>query len=208
MKKVQFVEMITSWVQNGVANPDLIRKYHPEMIALNIGRAFNHVIYATFRNNISDVDLFAKPYVVEVQYDSEAEVYYFDMPAHTTQLPDNKQIRQISFLKDKKYSFEPLPVGAAEVFGDTDVALAFSYIGYTVLANRIELTNWPASDFAVSTTTPKLRVILVPAFEAYEDEDEVHIPSGKDIDVYNILLQILAGKRPTDMIADGNTKAV
>ncbi len=205
MKKAQFVEMIQSWVENGVANPDLKRKYHPEMVAMNIGRAFNFVIYTTFRNNISDVDLFAKTYKVPVLKDGET--YYFDMPVDTTQLPDNKQIRRISGTRGK-YSFEPLPIGAGDVYDNTDVAQAVSFIGYTVMANRIELYNFPASDYLDQATAPELNITLIPAFEAYEDEDEVHIPSGKDMDVYNVLLQILAGRRPTDMINDGNPKQV
>lgn len=59
--------------------------------------------------------------------------------------------------------------------------------------------TWAEDDAYLS---PALRLDLVIAFEEYADSDSIFIPSGKDIELLAILIEMLSKRKPVDTLSD------
>ena len=49
---------------------------------------------------------------------------------------------------------------------------------------------------------PSLRVDLVLPFEEYDDTDDIYIPTGKDMELLHILIELLTQRKPVDLLND------
>jgi hypothetical protein len=43
-------------------------------------------------------------------------------------------------------------------------------------------------------------------FNEFEDDDDISIPDGKDIELFQIVLQLMQQKRPADIVDDGTAQ--
>lgn len=139
MNKGELISMITNKLSGGTLTPDLKSKYHPELIAMVIGRAFNQVLRDTITRS-SEFDIYARTYKnVEVFHDLDTDTYYSSLPQDTIQLQNKQQIRRIALMKEKSgLSFKPLDIGAEEVYGGLEASMISTVIGFTLIGNRVE----------------------------------------------------------------------
>jgi hypothetical protein len=45
-------------------------------------------------------------------------------------------------------------------------------------------------------------------FEEFEDDDDIDIPDGKDLEIFQTVVQLMNAKRPLDNVNDNNPQQV
>ena len=178
----------------------LNERFHKKTIEYNIGRAWNQLMYDTFRKNPDDLDLYAKQYTASVSDDATTAAEYITMPAAFVQLPDDEHIRRISPLQDTTNVFDPVSIASQSRFNNLDVSLISERpTTYIVKHNRVEF-----DDLAADVKAAGVLIDLVVAFEEYDDDDNVNIPSGKDETLINLVTQFLENTQPDNIIDNDN----
>jgi len=188
MTKEQLIELV------GKALPT---KQHPAMIGAAIGRAFNQILYSTFRKDLSNLDLYTRPYDTTIEYDSSRDVYYSNIPAPIVQLPvPGDGIRMITPVKEKGVHFVPMKDHAMRMFDVfTEVS---SFVGWAIRNQRVEYES--------GLQGMQITKHLVIPFDMYEDEDEIYLPVGADMEIIGLAAQILTGMRPEKKTIDSTEK--
>lgn len=185
MTKEQLIEFI---------GKELPTPQHPEMIALAVGRAFNQLLYTTFRKDMSNLDLYTRAFNTTIREDGN--VLYTTIPSSIVQLPvPGDGIRMISPTKEKGMYFSPMGEHAMRAFEAFDTPS--SYVGWCIRNGRIEYQDTTVRDITIS---------LIPPFEAYDDDDEVHIPSGADVQLISLAHQFLNIMPPEKKTIDSNER--
>lgn len=187
MTKEQLVEFI------GKALPT---PQHPEMISMAIGRAFNQLLYSTFRKDLSNLDLYTRSYNSEILIDEARDVYYAEIPQQIVQLPEpGDGIRDITPSKEKGIYFVPLAASAMRMFSVCDEPSA--YVGWCIRNQRVE--------FESGRTMPVTMHLIIP-FELYDDEENVYLPVGADDELIRLTASFLSVMRPENKIIDSTHK--
>ena len=87
IKKKALIELVRHRVV-GEYQAKQMGKVGDQMIAAYIGRAFNSLLLDVFRANLANFDPYTKEYTdVDIDQDSNTEVYYSELPAPVIQLP-------------------------------------------------------------------------------------------------------------------------
>lgn len=171
---------------------------HELVIEFHIARAYNQIIYQTFRLDPNNLDLYSKTYKdVAIVKDDDTNIYYSVLPAAIVQLPDVQDgVRRVSPMKtNDRVVFFPVPRDSWDVFETLDVQLTDDGIGYSVTNLRVEYDH---KDSDVDT----VKMDLVIDFAEYDEEDEVNIPSGQDAQLISIVEQFINGTPPPDKLND------
>lgn len=163
-------------------------KHHHEMIAMNIGMAFNQINYETFRKDLSNLDLYTKEFLdVDVDYNTTNNYYYSTLPEEIVQLPDTQSgVRRIMHSCENTLVFVPMKKDAVSVFALLD-QVKTSTIPFVVEATQVIYTRKPQG-------IDKVRMDLVIPFDKYDDDDLIFIPSGKDELLIETIVNLLQGQ--------------
>jgi hypothetical protein len=198
MTKQNFIDLIDSWLSG--SEPTTSHSIHPEIISYNIGRAFNQIVYETFRQDLSNIDLYRKRYTgVSVEADSETGVHYSTLPESILQLPVTGEGVIIYQTEGRKsLNFVPVKEDAIDVFDCLEVGKVDGTVGFVVTDGKVFYYGMADGITSVSMRLP------IP-FEKYADTDEVHIPSGKDVQIYTLVCQFL-GQQPKANTINDNKK--
>lgn len=158
----------------------------PGEIEFQAGRAFNQIMYDVFRNDLSNLDLYAKEYIdVPVLKNVSTDEYYCILPEEICQFPDHAEgVRRVRKMKSKSLDFVPIQKDSESTFealtGGFD-----STIGYSVAPDRIIWESNPG--------VSKVRMDLVIPFEKYDYEDTIYVPSGQDENFQLAIAKFLEG---------------
>lgn len=170
---------------------DLIKQKYPHLTnqetELWIGRAWNTLLYESFKMDTSSVDFFCKQfYDIVVSKDSYDE-YYCSLPVRPVQLPDNADgVRRVMGQKNGvDVTFVPIPRDSFGVFIELDVNKIDNSVGYSTKYNKIIWERDPCVD--------KVKMDIVPMFEDYDDDDEVSAPMGFDVRLTFMVDQLMTG---------------
>jgi hypothetical protein len=80
----------------------------------------------------------------------------------------------------------------ASVYSLLETSKLTNYVKYYISEKSIKFDDLPQE-------VTHLNVWLIPTFDSLEDQDEVYIPSGKDIDFFEIIRSILSGTAPAKL---------
>jgi hypothetical protein len=170
---------------------DLIKQKYPHLTnqetELWIGRAWNTLLYESFKMDTSSVDFFCKQfYDIAVAKDTYDE-YYCLLPVRPVQLPDNADgVRRVMCNKNGvDVTFVPVPRDSFGVFAELDIDKIDSSVGYSTKYNKIIWERNP--------NVEKVKMDIVPMFEDYDDEDEVSAPMGFDVRLAFLVDQLMSG---------------
>ena len=194
MKKIEFIESIQD---------RLPVKLHEKTIAIYIGRAWNTVVYETFRKDFSNLDIYTKTYGnVVVSYDADIDVYYSLFPIPIIQLPiAGDGIRSVHSMKGKGIEFAAIRSEMQDIHSGLEVGTLSSPIPYYIMNGRVEYGNTGGID-----TITAVRMRAIPQFEALDMLDEVYFPVGSDERILEIVTNFAVGAIPQKEINDDNDK--
>jgi len=205
MTREQLIELVQRRLEGGNLHPDLKGKYHPEVVALHVGMAYNQIIYDVYVTNKDDM-VSLDPYTVTykdvaVACDEDTDTWYSLYPASIAVLPDIQSgVRFISPMRDNESTiFVPSERDSWDVFAGLEVGLIDHSIGYSVMPDRVEYHKNP-NEIAL------VKMGLVVSFDAYGDTDEVKMPFGKDEMILQLVLQSLTGQPAEHQSNDNNDK--
>ena len=183
MTKEQLTELTTEHLIKLDKNSVL----HPEIASKLITMAMNQILYDTFRRVPTELDLMAKEFTIDLT-DGSAE-----LPVSVYQLPEMAQVRRISLVDDNYLPIVPQPVSSIPMYNLLDVGLIDTTISFSLTGKTLTLYNLPSG-------TTQVKAWLIPTFDTLEDDDEVYIPSGKNIDFYTIIEQIYQSVQPPNLL--------
>ena len=196
MTRKGLIEMVQFRLAGGNTTADGLGKYHPEIIAAFIARAFEQIMYAVFVRDKSNLDLYAKWYDnVPVVFDNSRQTYTATLPNSVIQFPEGAGIRRLMPCRLHKGtmldSFVPVKVGAEEAYSNLEAGKITTKGMYRLIGKTIDL---PMHDANVQY----LSMLLVVPFDKLADEDEIYLPSGQDVTLIDTVTQLMSGKKPED----------
>jgi len=194
MKKIEFIEIVEARLNSDI---------HPRVIERYIGRAWNTIIYETFKKDFGGLDLYCKSYdAVAVSYDSTEDVYYSVFPVDTIQLPSSGHgVISIHSAKGKGIEFAATRGEMQDIQSGLEVGILTGPIPYYLLNNRIEYGNTGGID-----TISSVRMRVIPQFEALAMTDDFYFPVGSDERILELVVQFALGKTPDKETNDGNDR--
>jgi len=194
MRKIEFIEIVEE---------RLPVKVHPRIIERYIGRAWNTVIYETFRKDFAGLDLYCKSYdSVAVSYDATEDVYYSLSPVEFVQLPSpGNGVISIHSAKGKGIEFAATRAEIQDIQNGLEVGMLTGPIPYWTINNRIEYGNTGGID-----TITSVRMRIIPQFEALDMTDEFYFPVGSDERILELVVQFAMGEQPEKIMNDGNNR--
>jgi hypothetical protein len=184
-------------------NERLPTKVNPKVLSLWIGRAFNQIIYDTFRKNLTSLDIFTKTYNnIDVTFDEDTDTWYSNLPVQVVQLPiSGDGVLSIHSMKGKGIEFSAKKSGMQNIHRNMEVTVLNGPIPYWLMNGKIEYGTKGGID-----TVKKVRMRLIPQFGELDMMDEIHIPSGKDEQLMELIIQFAGATPPQKEINDQSNK--
>lgn len=205
MKVEVAVELIKQRLIGGDSNSDTKHKFHDQVIKQYITLAMEQLSGQAQQGmvNYEDIgymDCYIKPFEdVEIKQNVNRDEYYIDLPAKPAQLYKNAGIKIIQYMKSKEYQFRYMANNRANVYFNLPSFKISNEVRYYVENQKVFF-----SDHIMKNTTEKLLVKLI-TFENLEDEDEIPIFAGKELDFIDVIFQMLMGTQPKDDITDNQS---
>jgi len=210
MKKSEWVELVKRSLSGGDSAPELRSRFHEREIELYLTMAFGSLLdkNATQKQELSSelglnewrFDALTKPFVLDILYDATRNRYYSDLPVHILSITNNAGIRMITPTQEESTVFFPRRQQDSFLMSGLDVNQLTGMIYFSLEGQRI----WYAGD--IDKCWKNVLAKLVLEFNEFEDDDDISIPDGKDIELFQIVLQLMQQKRPADIIDDGTAQ--
>jgi len=182
-----------SWIDYfGVRYPDL--NSNPQYIAAVVERALSTILAFSFRNDISNYDLYCKAFPdIPIEQDTYGQ-YYSTVPVRIIQLPDcAESVRRITATQDPlTIEFIPVPKDSWSEFALSDISKVSKLCPYTITNNRVEYMRKPP--------VPAVTMDIVRAFMDLDDSDEVSIPAGHEQEFEQLVATMLTGTPPPNKV--------
>lgn len=199
MKKEQLIEFVSQSIIAGEIPQEKMKFVHPERLQYFISSAFNTIYYNTYRKDPTELDFHSHTYEADILYDVNEDTYYTTPPKTIVQFPNMGGIRKIGTLQGKKVEFVKSDINESDLVSGTILDLISDSIGYYYANNKIIYRNFdPYSGIS------KVRLKIVVPFIDLDWEEEVYIPSGKDLDLVQIVKQLVLTRQPEDKQNDNN----
>lgn len=202
MKKIVLIELLQQRTGRIVS---------PGMLNTALGRAFNQLLFETFRSKLGSYDSYATRFERrDVKYDESGMFYYTSLPANIIQLPFKTDgVRNITSPQDSNLNFAPV----SEIQEEIITGLEVGYIADSNIPIGFMLSKTASGEIiryqkGRISNVKKVNLLLLVPIEDMEMTDEIKIPSGKDVELIGIALQILSGMPPDDKVNDGNAKTI
>jgi len=176
---------------------DDAKDIHPDHVKFALSKAWNNLLYDTFRKNPDYLDFYAKEYTgLSASLNTTTNKYEIDLPAPILQLPDSslrEGLRSLTVDQWEDVEFVPQSEQQNMLLYNLDVYNVDDVISYRVKFDKV-IFNQEGSD--VDLTTYDFRMSLVIPFSEYDDTDELPVPSGKDEEFQNLTMQFLMQMEP------------
>lgn len=194
MNKRELIEFVRQTIMSGDIGAEKEKYLHPLRIQYFISSAFNTLYYGTFNKNVNELDFYAKSYTgVSVLYDQARNIYYSELPKPVVQFPLQQGVRKVGTVQGKLVEFVPTTIQESDIVSGTILELLEKPIGYIVTGNRVEYRYFdPYSHIS------EVFMSLVVPFSDLSMTEWVAIPSGKDLDLINIVKQLILQRQPED----------
>ena len=202
MTKGQIIELIILRVNGGrLTNDTKVRREDVEVL---LSAAINYALlgqYTLYKRETGDNNI-PEPYIatypnVETNYDQDRELYYIDLPSGIMVLPKNYGLQSVSPMKGVanfvQTNFNDRHHNQYYTNSFRDVTL------FWMEGDKVYFQNLP-------TGVDKILVRLIQSFKELEDDDELAIPGGLEIDILKLMTEWFAGQRsfPADMKPDNS----
>jgi len=200
---------IRSLVKNLLPKRDKTGKFHPQVIDAAIETVMNQVFYDVFMKQPRDLDNYTTTYgddgsPVAVAPNAVSGIEQSTIPATYVPLPDKASgVRAIYPLAFAANAFYPMSKREIDLAGSNSYfSQATDKIGYAV---RGEIVEYYLMNSTIKAAGVRMDVLQT--FRAYDDDDEVKFPLGREADLIKGVLEMLGVQPPTDL-SDLNNETV
>lgn len=202
MTKGELIESVVIKVNGGRLTADT--KVHRADVEVLLASAINYATIAQYRVNKNETgendfpESFISTYPkVPIKTDSDRDLNYLELPTGILTIPKNYGLQSVSPMKGKnvfvQISFNEIPDVNYYVNSYKDITL------YWLEGQRVYFQNLPA-------ITDKVLVRLIQSIKDIEEDEELPVPSGLEIDILRIMDEWFSGQRkmPADYKPNNN----
>jgi hypothetical protein len=212
MTKAQLIELVKRNLQGGDGTPELRGRYHQREIELYISMAFDSLLNnrlnerQEYREELGlnnwKYDGLTKTYVVPILEDTVRDRRYSELPAHILSVVNNGGIRMICPVKEEQTQFFPRALTDTFLMDGLDVGQLTGMIYFNLERKNVYYSG------DMDCTWENVLMKLAIKFEEFEDDDDIDIPDGKDLEIFQTVVQLMNAKRPLDNVNDNNPQQV
>lgn len=192
MTKGEAIELVLQRVSGGTVNQDTSRRIRYEDVATYLTPAINYAItkqyYITKREEGESTvsDEFVATYYQPVLFDAQRDAYYSDLPAKLISMPKNRGIRYVGAIKgDNQFVEASLTATKHDSYYTGSTA---NETIYRLVGSKLYYSN-------ISGTVKEVIIQMIANINDLDDEDELPVPSGTEIEVIDLCIQFFTGQR-------------
>ena len=174
---------------------------HRDLVTRYMGSGWNQILHDAFSKRTTFMDFYAKEYTALTPALSTENQYSLALPVAIAQLPlKGEGVRRVQGAGTDfatgavtGVKFVPLSEFAMRYKDNIDAGLAdATIIGYTVRYDSI----WFDKNMTAALAAAKVNLLLVVPFDVYTSTELLPVPSGKEVDLINVTIQLaLAGQQ-------------
>ena len=176
MKKSQIVELAkkrAGW------------RWETRTASLHVDLAWVNITGQLFSGDLSNLDLYAKVYTVDVVSTSPRP--YSVLPVAILQTIDPANgVRHGYPLEEDGTFYVPIRGIDFNLLPDSDASKVDKACGYYVKTDKVEF-------YHIGEDVKQLRMEIVPQFSDYDDDDDIPIPSGYAEQFFALIVQSMGG---------------
>jgi|GEM_PF-5571529 len=204
IEKKALVELVRHRA-NGELQAKQLGKVGDQMTAYYIGRVYNSMLSEVLARSFSNTDPYVKEYTgIAITQDATTNVYYSTPTQSMVNIPRRagNGIISIRATQSESIEFAPMTNNMFRIIDGLDVDQIDDVIGYVAKPQngRIEYKGMTST---VASGTVKVEMIV--PFEAYDDTDEISIPTGMDEILIRRAVDLIMTIPDADKINDGNS---
>jgi hypothetical protein len=201
MQKGKFLEAIKrTALDNGLGNSDDNGKLSMKFIEVTSSYLWADIIQLLVKKE-EELDAFAKSYYdIPIQYNENTNQYYANLPVNIIQLNNNGGIRVVKPIGSGR-TFYKSTVSDIDLNEDSELKGFYDRTLYVMEGqSRVVFYNY---DYA-NKNIRKLHMRLIPDFMTYTMDEEIPLPSGRIMEVTNMIAkQLYSQKKVKDTSSDG-----
>ena len=147
------------------------------------------------------MDCYIKPFEdIEIQYNEKRREYFCDLPAKPIELYFNKGVKIVQYMKGKEDQFAYMPNNNVNLYHNLPSFQISGKVRYYVEGQKLFF-----SDHIDKNTEAKLLIKLL-TLSVLDDEDELPIQAGKELQFLDLIFQMMMKSSPKDDITDNQNK--
>lgn len=211
MRKNELIALIQHNLAGGDMVADLEARYHENIIAKYAEMAMSGILEQVQKQTIhykdwGQLDSYTKTFVAQpILLDSTRDEYYSVLPARVVNLYRNRGVRFVSYNKDQSTKFLYRDNNSTDVYSELEVSLVDNRPTFYVEKGKVFYDK--ISDKEELIAAGALMKLIVP-FGDLDDEDDVGIPAGQEPLLVEMILKLMKGMAPEDVLNDNNSKQV
>jgi hypothetical protein len=191
MTKGVLIELILQSVAGGVKTQDTGRYVRREDVEAYLAAAINYsLIKAYYINKAENEGIFPNDfiatYILDVEEDPIEGVKFVPLPTKILSLPANRGLRSVGPVKGNvqfiQQNFE------AQAHDEYYKGSIRNMTGFRLIGQRIELVN-------LSSFVTQVKIRQVASIMDMDDEQELPIPAGMEVEVIQICTEFFTGVR-------------
>lgn len=187
MMKGKLIEAVRRKMIGGNPTTDSLGKYHPAVIAEEIGYIFDIILLEVYqaskhKKNFKVFDTLVRPYEVEVLCEEDRQEYYSIIPASFVSMPNHVAIRQISNYKDRKDVLSQTSLNSLINIDKCTVGRVSTQKAYYLEGNRVYY-------YRGAEELKKVLMQIVVGFGEYEMTDEIPVPNSMNGTAFDMIIQ-------------------
>lgn len=193
MTKAELIELVQVNLAGGDTPDDVKGKYHPEVVAAYIELAIEDFAAQAYRNKRTraqvDLDVITKTYNgLEIQCDDARGEKYVDIPHPYVNMPMGEGVRWISPQKAIQEKFDK--VSSGQIGNLSGLEASEIYELYYIEGQRAYFYN-------IHESRKMVRVCIIPKFRSLSDDDEVNVPEGRNVELFQTIKGMIREQRLT-----------
>lgn len=202
IEKKALIELVRHRV-NGELQAKQLGKVGDQMTAYYIGIVYKSMLSEVLARSFSNTDPYVKEYTgVSITQDGTTNVYYSTLPEKIISIPRRAGNGVISIrgTQSESIEFAPMENKTFRIIDGLDVDEIDDVIGYVYKTGKVEYKGMTST---VAAGTVKMELIV--PFEAYDDDDEISIPTGMDEMLIRRVVDLMMNIPDADKINDNNS---
>lgn len=203
MIKGELIELASTLMQRS----DDTLNFDKRIIEYTIASVYYEMYYKNYLVLKDNIDYYSKIYELEINFIYKDEILkevFAEIPINTVDLPiANKGIISIHLKDNPDNLFIPISFEKLRHFNEMEISLISNNIYYTIVGKKIYFTKNLTEDIVDNN---EVVIVLIPAFEDLEYDDEVYIPAGSYMSLLQTAFPVITSMPNTDLNNNNNDK--
>lgn len=202
--------MVQDHLSGGDLVDDLRGRYHPEVISGYIEMAYNDLVWQITEAalnpkkgtvDFSHLDAFTQMYRnITVDDDADRSLKYSVLPFAPVKLPEGLGIRLIAPEDDPANPFSHVDSNSQAVFGTLEVGSVDTVPTYHI--EKVSGNEYRAYYDSNIGSIAEVSMLLVLPYAQIDDFDQLPMPGGKEMAIFDAVVERMSGKAREDIIND------